>query len=88
MALQNVFELLSFASTIVFPKPAQFRFPVAISFGAIVVSACCFAGYVRRERGHLLHMGKCIKREKHTELTQFETEDGSSGANDEGESRT
>ena len=72
MALQNVFELLSFASTIVFPRPSQFRVPVVISFGAIVVSACCFAGYVRKERGHLLHMSKCIKREKHEQVGRFE----------------
>ena len=79
MALQNVFELLSFVSTIVFPKPSQFRVPVVISFGAIVASACCFAGYVRKERGHLLHMSKCIKREKHEQVAGFELGDQDSG---------
>jgi iron-regulated transporter 1 len=79
VALQNVFELLSFASTIVFPKLSQFRYPVVISFGAIVVSACCFAGYVRKERGHLLHMSKCIKREKRDELEHIQLGDSHPG---------
>jgi solute carrier family 40 (iron-regulated transporter), member 1 len=56
--------MLSFAATIVFPRPDQFRYPVWISFAAVALSACCFAGYVRRERGHLLHVGDCIGREK------------------------
>ncbi|BCR88752.1 putative iron-regulated transporter [Aspergillus chevalieri] len=58
MALQNVFELLSFATTIIFPRPEQFKYPVLISYGAIVLAVICFAGYVRKERGHLLHLSK------------------------------
>lgn len=64
MALQNVFELLSFATTIIFPLPEQFKYPVLISYGAIVAAAVCFAGYVRKERGHLLHLSKCIGGDK------------------------
>ncbi|KAI9928175.1 hypothetical protein MW887_002208 [Aspergillus wentii] len=64
MALQNIFELLSFATTIVFPLPEQFKYPVLISYGAIAMAAICFAGYVRKERGHLLHMSKCIGGDK------------------------
>lgn len=64
MALQNVFELLSFATTIFFPLPEQFKYPVLISYGAIVLAAVCFAGYVRKERGHLLHLSKCIGGDK------------------------
>ncbi|KAL2011443.1 hypothetical protein VTN00DRAFT_4161 [Thermoascus crustaceus] len=64
MALQNIFELLSFASTIVFPRPEQFKYPVFISYGAIVVAAISFAVYVRKERGHLLHMSKCLGGDK------------------------
>ncbi|KAJ5817582.1 hypothetical protein N7447_007590 [Penicillium robsamsonii] len=64
MALQNVFEMLSFASTIAFPLPAQFRYPVMISSGAVAVAAVCFAAYVRRERGHLLHRSRCMGGDK------------------------
>ncbi|KAL4968923.1 putative iron-regulated transporter [Aspergillus stella-maris] len=60
MALQSVFEMVSFATTIVFAAPEQFKYPVYISYGAIAVAAACFAAYVRRERGHLLHGSKCM----------------------------
>ncbi|KAJ5442627.1 hypothetical protein N7445_005634 [Penicillium cf. griseofulvum] len=64
MALQNVFEMLSFASTIAFPLPAQFKYPVLISSGAVAVAAGCFAAYVRKERGHLLHRSRCMGGDK------------------------
>jgi iron-regulated transporter 1 len=60
MAVQNICELLSFTSTILFPQPEQFKYPVLISYGAIAVSAICYAGFVRKERGHLLHMAACL----------------------------
>ncbi|KAL4901580.1 hypothetical protein BDW74DRAFT_159745 [Aspergillus multicolor] len=60
MALQSVFEMISFATTIVFADPEQFKYPVYISYGAIAVAAVCFAAYVRRERGHLIHTSKCM----------------------------
>ncbi|KAL2851476.1 Ferroporti-1 [Aspergillus pseudoustus] len=62
MALQSIFEMISFATTIVFENPDQFKYPVYISYGAIAVAAVCFAAYVRRERGHLLHTSKCMAR--------------------------
>ncbi|KAJ5101872.1 hypothetical protein NUU61_004094 [Penicillium alfredii] len=64
MALQNIFEMLSFASTIVFPRPEQFQYPVLISSGAVAVAAVCFAAYVRKERGHLLHRSRCLGGDK------------------------
>ncbi|KAL4867551.1 hypothetical protein BDV12DRAFT_118790 [Aspergillus spectabilis] len=60
MALQNAFEMMSFATTIIFQDPRQFKYPVYISYGAIAVAAACFAAYVRKERGHLLHTSKCM----------------------------
>ncbi|RDW63094.1 uncharacterized protein DSM5745_10205 [Aspergillus mulundensis] len=39
MALQSVFEMISFATTIVFADPDQFMHPVYISYGAIAVAA-------------------------------------------------
>lgn len=69
MALQNVFELLSFATTIIFPRPEQFKYPVLISYGAIVLAVVCFARYVRKERGHLLHLSKlCYGSDKMEDL--------------------
>ncbi|KAJ8110010.1 hypothetical protein OPT61_g7030 [Boeremia exigua] len=62
MSLQNFFELLSFATTMIFYRPEDFKYPVYISAGAIALSAACFAGFVRQKRGHLLHTSKCLKR--------------------------
>jgi len=62
MSLQNLFELLSFATTMVFYRPEDFRIPIYISAGAIAMSAACFAKFVRKKRGHLLHTDKCLKR--------------------------
>lgn len=35
-----------------------------ISYGAVVTAAACFAGYVRKERGHLLHVSGCLRGDK------------------------
>ena len=61
-SLQNLFELLSFATTMVFARPEQFKYPVYISAAAVASSAACFAAFVRRKRGHLLHASKCFGR--------------------------
>ncbi|KAI4706660.1 hypothetical protein J4E89_008727 [Alternaria sp. Ai002NY15] len=62
MSLQNLFELLSFATTMIWYKPQDFFIPIYISAGAIASSAACFAGFVRQKRGHLLHTDRCLKR--------------------------
>lgn len=64
MALQNTFEMLSFATTIAFPLPEQFQYPVLVSAGAVAVAAACFTAYVRKERGHLLHRSRCLGGDK------------------------
>ncbi|SMY20265.1 unnamed protein product [Zymoseptoria tritici ST99CH_1A5] len=61
-ALQNVFEMLAFASTIVFPRPAEFKYPATISAGAVAVAGVLYAVFVRSRRGHLLHWSKCVER--------------------------
>ncbi|KIW19890.1 hypothetical protein PV08_00465 [Exophiala spinifera] len=61
MSVQNFFELCTFATTIVFPKPAQFRYPAIISLVAVYLSAALYAKFVRDRRGHLLHMPTCLK---------------------------
>ncbi|EKG13948.1 Ferroporti-1 [Macrophomina phaseolina MS6] len=76
MALQNVSELISFATTIIWARPEDFEYPVLVSAAAVGISACCFAAFVRKRRGHLLHASKCMKREKYVPLPQTETPSG------------
>ncbi|KAE8349696.1 Ferroporti-1 [Aspergillus coremiiformis] len=64
IALQSILEMLSFATTVAFPLPGQFQYAVYISYGAVGTATVCFAAYVRRERGHLLHTGRCLGGEK------------------------
>ncbi|KAK9365041.1 Ferroporti-1 [Lipomyces kononenkoae] len=54
-SFQNFFELLSFASTIVFDKPDTFAVPAILSANSVVIAAILFAVYVRRVRKHLIH---------------------------------
>lgn len=72
MALQNVFELLSYGTTVVFARPEQFKYPVMISTGAVAVSACLFAAFVRKRRGHLFHTPQCFEGDKYELLTTEE----------------
>ncbi|KAK8222389.1 Ferroporti-1 [Phyllosticta paracitricarpa] len=73
MALQNLFELLSFALTVVFPRPDQFVWPVLMSAVAVAMAAACFAAFVRMRRGHLLHASRCVKgRQRYAAVPQAE----------------
>ncbi|OAQ92136.1 iron-regulated transporter [Purpureocillium lilacinum] len=60
-ALQNFFELLSFATTIAFSRPDQFRWPVVISTTAVYIAGGLYACFVRLRRGHLFHAPPCIR---------------------------
>lgn len=64
MSLQSLFEVLSFAMTMVWWRPRDFKLPVYISAAAVAASAACFARFVRGERGHLLHTGRCLERKR------------------------
>ena len=68
MALQNLFELLSFAATMVFARPEQFRYPVLMSAGAVVAASICFTTYVKKNRGHLFHRSSCLGEKKYAEV--------------------
>ncbi len=72
MALQNLFELLSFASTMIFARPEQFRYPVLMSAGAVVAASLCFTTYVKRNRGHLFHRSRCLGEKKYVEVPDEE----------------
>ncbi|KAI9670922.1 MAG: hypothetical protein M1817_003807 [Caeruleum heppii] len=73
-SLQNLFELLSFAATAIFPRPEQFRYPVLMSSLAVLASACLYTDHVRRRRGHLLHPSQCIAGERRKRTQNLSTE--------------
>ncbi|KAF9403877.1 hypothetical protein BGX21_008443 [Mortierella sp. AD011] len=51
----NLFELLGYVLTIVFPDPAKFIIPASISTGLIIGSAITYTWFVWKDRGHLMH---------------------------------
>ena len=59
-AWQNTFELCSYATTVVFPRPDEFQWPVLMSCIAVVAAEGVYATFVRRRRGHLVHFLKCM----------------------------
>ena len=66
-SLQNLFELLAYATTILFPLPHQFKYPVLLSGVAVLVSWTLYVGYVRWMRGHLVHFERCCWEVKKVE---------------------
>ncbi|KAF4461960.1 iron transporter [Fusarium albosuccineum] len=56
VAWQNAFELLSFASTMVFYHPDQFKWPSLISALAVMTASISYTVFVYLRRGHLLHI--------------------------------
>ncbi|TLS20846.1 uncharacterized protein PpBr36_10661 [Pyricularia pennisetigena] len=63
-SFQNLFELLSYASTIVFSRPDQFRWPMVISVVAVYAAGGLYTAFVRRRRGHLFHAPPCMGDKK------------------------
>ena len=61
-AWQNIFEMLSFASTVVFSRPTEFKIPATVSAGAVGVAGVLYAAFVRSRRGHLVHLSRCMER--------------------------
>ncbi|KAK3681657.1 Ferroporti-1 [Podospora appendiculata] len=56
-AWQNAFELLSYASTMVFSQPGDFKWPVVLSVTAVASASSAYTFFVYLRRGHLLHLG-------------------------------
>ncbi|ERS95363.1 hypothetical protein HMPREF1624_08241 [Sporothrix schenckii ATCC 58251] len=54
-AFQNLFEVLAYATTILWARPDQFRWPVVVSAAAVYTAAALYTAFVRRRRGHLFH---------------------------------
>jgi len=63
-SFQNAFELLSYVLTIIWSHPDRFRYPVLLSAVAVYMSAFLFGKFLRRRRGHLVHLPVCIKSKK------------------------
>lgn len=63
-AFQNLFELASYGTTIIFSRPEQFKWPVVVSIGAVYLAGGLYAGFVRKRRGHLFHRPTCLCVEK------------------------
>ncbi|KAL2177185.1 Ferroporti-1 [Thermothelomyces heterothallicus CBS 202.75] len=59
-SFQNVFDMLAWALTIIWPKPASFQWPVLISFAAVYIAGGLYASFLRRRRGHFLHAPSCL----------------------------
>jgi iron-regulated transporter 1 len=54
----SLFELCNYILAIIFNKPDQFKWIAVISWCAVAVSTVCYAGWVWKERGHLVHWEK------------------------------
>ncbi|EXJ67270.1 uncharacterized protein A1O5_09283 [Cladophialophora psammophila CBS 110553] len=67
-SLQNIFELCAYASTIIFPQPSNFKWPATVSVAAVYTAGALYASFVRRRRGHLVHVSKCLEGRKHSNL--------------------
>lgn len=72
-AWQNAFELVSYASTIFFYRPDQFKWPSLLSVTAVTSASITYTIYIYLRRGHLLHWeplrrwldGNKAKQEEH-----------------------
>jgi len=60
-SFQNLFELLSYVTTIVFSKADQFQWPAIISVIAVYIAGGTYTVFVRRRRGHLVHIPSWTK---------------------------
>jgi hypothetical protein len=54
-ALQSMFDVLQYMSTIIFSNPRMFKYPVLMSCVSVGVALCVYASFVRKRRGHLVH---------------------------------
>lgn len=59
-AFQNLFELMSYALTIALPHPNEFKYPTLVSGIAVLTAGVIYASFLRRRRGHLVHVS-CLK---------------------------
>src|SRR5579859_1157976 len=55
-ALQSFFDVLQYLTTIIFARPDMFKYPVVISCISVGMAFCVYALFVRKRRGHLVHI--------------------------------
>lgn len=55
-ALQSMFDVLQYMSTIIFSKPGMFKYPVLMSRVSVGVALGVYASFVKKRRGHLVHI--------------------------------
>ncbi|GLI72906.1 hypothetical protein PoHVEF18_001090 [Penicillium ochrochloron] len=63
-AWQNLFEICSYISTIIFSRPDQFKWPALISVISVGIAGLLYAIFVRIQRGHLLHLPSCFAHDR------------------------
>ncbi|KAJ5439607.1 uncharacterized protein N7458_010605 [Penicillium daleae] len=63
-AWQNLFEICSYISTIIFSRPDQFKWPALISVISVALAGVLYAIFVRIRRGHLLHLPSCFPHDR------------------------
>ncbi|OBT72440.1 hypothetical protein VF21_08246 [Pseudogymnoascus sp. 05NY08] len=73
---QNVFELCSYASTIIFSRPEQFKWPTLLSVIAIVAASMLYTVFVYSRRGHLVHLSKWMEMVRSKKGKQRSREQG------------
>ena len=57
-SLQNIADLVKYIVTIILSQPRQFRWAALVSFISVCMGVCSYVVYVKRERGHILHLEK------------------------------
>ena len=60
---QNAFESLSYVITMIASRPEQFRYPVLASAAAVVVADALYSRFLKKRRGHLVHV-PCIEKQR------------------------
>ena len=55
MSFVSVFELAHWVAAAIFSRPEDFRWLAVGSLGAVGMSTCMYAFWVRQQRGHLMH---------------------------------
>ncbi|KAI1807375.1 Ferroporti-1 [Daldinia bambusicola] len=57
----NIFELLGAGAAIAFPRTEQYKWLAFASLVSVLISWVLYAGWVRRQRGHLIHWEKLTR---------------------------
>ncbi|KAJ3157637.1 hypothetical protein HDU89_000013 [Geranomyces variabilis] len=60
-SMQNTFDLLASAATIVWNSPSNFCIPSLLSAGAVISAALTFSWWAYLNRGHLFHIEKLLR---------------------------